>query len=123
MRPDRAEYVERIVGWLMPKDDPELATRARESTGLDGVYTGKSARIRWLVRLAYMRGCRRGASSAWQARQPIGFRGVSPSGLRLAEMVERVQAVLAEADADDAPFVDSERLRAALAPTSAEGGE
>lgn len=81
MRPDRAEYVERIVGWLMrSKDDPELAERARASTGLDGVYTGKSARIHWMVRLAYYRGCRRGASSAWEARQSVGMR-IQPIGL------------------------------------------
>ncbi len=75
MNPDKATYIERIVGWLMPdREDPALAEQARELTTLDGVYRGKSPRIRRLVRLAYLRGCRRGAGCAWSAAQPISLR-------------------------------------------------
>ena len=76
MRADRAEYVEKITRWLVdwrgtPK---EISEAARRSTGLDGVYRGKSPRIHRLVWLAYLRGVRRGASMAWEARQSVGPR-------------------------------------------------
>ena len=75
MNPKRTEYIERLTKWLMPdRKDPELAAQARESTGLGGVYTGESARIMRLVHLAYLRGVRRGASCAWEAKQKIVLR-------------------------------------------------
>lgn len=74
-RPERHYFIERITGWLMPdRNDPDLAVQARESTSLDGVYAGKSRRIHQLVRLAYLRGVRRGAAAAWEAQQPIVLR-------------------------------------------------
>jgi len=69
----KLEYVERLTSWLMPSD-PEMSVRARAMMTLDGVYTGKSQRIRQLIRLAYARGCRRGAACAWHARQPVTTR-------------------------------------------------
>lgn len=81
MRADREEYVEKITRWLVDWDkDPELSKRVRESTGLDGVYRGTSQRIRDLVKLAYLRGCRRGASCAWEAKQPISLRKAREEG-------------------------------------------
>lgn len=74
---ERLEYIERITRWLMPdRNDPALAADARASTTLDGVYGGKSPRIYRLISLAYLRGVRRGASVAWEARQPISLRDV-----------------------------------------------
>lgn len=71
----KAEYIEKITRWLMPdRDDPELAAEARAGTSLDGVYEGSSPRIHRLVRLAYLRGVRRGARAAFEARQPIALR-------------------------------------------------
>ncbi len=75
MNPDKATYIERVTAWLMPDQrDPDLATEAREGMSLDGVYSGSSARIHRLVRLAYLRGVRRGAGAAWEGMQPIGLR-------------------------------------------------
>lgn len=72
----RDAYVDKVTRWLMPdRKDPELAAAARERSTLDGVYNGKSARIRRLVRLAYLRGVRRGAGCAWEAQQPVHLRG------------------------------------------------
>lgn len=73
---DKAAYVERLTRWLMPDDDPELAAEARASMSLDGVYKGGSRRIMRMIRLAYLRGVRRGAAIAWNARQPVGLRTV-----------------------------------------------
>lgn len=71
----KAEYIERVTRWLMPdRDDPELAAAARERTTLDGVYGGTSQRIHGLVRLAYLRGVRRGAGCAWEAQRPVRLR-------------------------------------------------
>lgn len=72
------EYVERVVGWAVDATDahwPGLAAEARAGGGLSGVYTGKSARLHRLVRLAYLRGLRDGARYAWEARQPVALRG------------------------------------------------
>ena len=69
----RNEYIERVTGWLMPDDtDPELANDAR-ATG-EPLYTGSSERIARLVRRAYLRGIRRGASCAYEAMQPVTIR-------------------------------------------------
>jgi len=71
---DRDEFVERLTRWLMPRD-PGLAEQARACMGLDGVYNGTSARVHRMIRLAYARGCRRGAAAAWSAHQPVTLRG------------------------------------------------
>lgn len=76
---DRDEFVERVTGWLMPKDE-KLAAEARASVSMDGVYTGRSSRILRIARLAYARGVRRGASCAWSAQQPVTTRGNAPLG-------------------------------------------
>jgi hypothetical protein len=73
------EFIERATGWMidgMAKTyrDPELADEARERASLDGVYTGKSMRLHRMVRLAYLRGVRRGAYSVWEGQQPITLR-------------------------------------------------
>ena len=73
----KAEYVEKVIGWIIDASDrlyPGVAVTAREKSTLDGVYEGKSARLHRLVRLAYLRGCRRGATCAWEAQQPIVMR-------------------------------------------------
>ena len=76
---NRAEFVERATGWMvdgMAKTycDPKLAEEARARMGLDGVYTGKSMRLHRMVRLAYLRGVRRGAYSVWEGQQPVVLR-------------------------------------------------
>lgn len=72
---EKAAYVERLSAWLVDADRiGELSAAARASTGLDGVYEGRSQRLRLLVRLAYLRGVRRGVAIAWDAKQPIGLR-------------------------------------------------
>lgn len=76
---DRDTFVDRVTRWLMPKDET-LAAEACESMGLDGVYEGSSQRIQRLVRLAYARGCRRGASAAWASQQAVVLRATSPLG-------------------------------------------
>ena len=70
----KREYVDRIVGWLMPKRAPEMVELVGDITTLDGLYCGRSVRIRRLIRAAYLRGCRRGAGCAWSAAQPITLR-------------------------------------------------
>lgn len=77
MRPEKAEFVKRTTDWLMPKHDPELKERAEESTSLTGIYTGKSVRIHRMIRLAYARGCRKGAGAVWDGQQPLVLRGSS----------------------------------------------
>ena len=64
---DKDEYIERIVGWLMPVN-PELAKKARSGLGLDGVYRKKSDRIYRLMRPVYAHSRCRGATCAWNAR-------------------------------------------------------
>ncbi len=73
--PEREAFIEKITGWLVSfGKDEEFAREARRGTTLDGVYKGKSAKIHRLVRLAYMRGVRRGAGLAWDAKQKITTR-------------------------------------------------
>lgn len=66
----RDEFVARATRHLVPSDDAD----AHAAMTLDGVYDGESERIRRLVRIAYRRGVRRGAASAWSALQPIRTR-------------------------------------------------
>ena len=56
--PPRGDFIDRVSLGL---------PGASESSSLDGVYTGKSARISGLVRTAYRRGIRRGIGLAWDA--------------------------------------------------------
>jgi hypothetical protein len=73
MNKDRADFVERAVGWLIdssPNDD-EIRDAARARMTLDGLYSGKSRRIYRLIKIAYLRGARRGASAVWEGMQPI----------------------------------------------------
>lgn len=74
MRPEKAEYIKRVTDWLMPKNDPELKAQAEESLYVNGIYTGKSMRIHRMIRLAWARGCRKGASAAWDGQQPVALR-------------------------------------------------
>lgn len=67
---DRAVYIERVTGFLVPEDD----VRSREAMTLDGIYDGSSVRIMEMIRTAYRRGIRRGAAAAFSARQPITLR-------------------------------------------------
>jgi len=70
--PDRDAYVEKLTAWIVDADkDPELSRDARLTPSLDHLYHGKSQKIRRLIRVAYLRGVRRGAGMAWDARQPI----------------------------------------------------
>lgn len=62
----RDEFVSCCTDWLV-RGETDKST-------LDKLYTGKSKRIYKLVREAYMRGVRRGASCAWEAQQPIVLR-------------------------------------------------
>lgn len=73
---ERDAFVDRVTRWLMPRDEA-LAAESRTSMGLDGIYAGKSRRIRRMLRLAFARGCRRGASAAWAALQRVSTRGAS----------------------------------------------
>lgn len=74
------EFVERVTGWMVDGmantyRDPKLAEEARERMSLEDVYRGKSSRLYRMVRLAYLRGVRRGAYSVWEGQQPIVLRG------------------------------------------------
>jgi hypothetical protein len=76
----REEYIEAITRWLMPdQGDPEFAAEVRAKTGLDGVYKGKSWKTTRMVKLAFLRGVRRGAGLAWEARQPVVLRASETS--------------------------------------------
>lgn len=75
---EKEDYIAKTVGLLMPKDDEALAAEVGASLYLDGVYSGDSPRIARMVRVAYLRGVRRGAAAAWSARQPITTRDVVP---------------------------------------------
>lgn len=77
MNKDKDEYIDKLTDWLvcakhLHTDD--LIADAKAGTSLSGVYAGGSARIWRLVRLAYLRGVRRGASITWDAKQPITLR-------------------------------------------------
>ena len=74
MNKDKESYVARVTSWLMPKNDPELKAQAEESYYINGIYTGKSMRIHRMIRLAWARGCRKGASAAWDGQQPVKLR-------------------------------------------------
>ncbi len=68
------EFIERATGWMIDgvaRGDSALAEDARASVSLDGVYSGKSLRLHRMVRLAYLRGVRRGAYSVWEGQQPV----------------------------------------------------
>ncbi len=67
---DRSSFVERTTRFLVPEDDKA----ARASMHVDGLYDGSSQRIHELIRTAWRRGVRRGASAAWSSIQPIGLR-------------------------------------------------
>ena len=71
----REEYVNRVVGYVLPKD-PELAKEVLECRTLKGLYLGKSMRISRLLQIAYSRGVRAGASMAWSAAQPVTTRSL-----------------------------------------------
>jgi hypothetical protein len=136
----RNEYVERLTRWLMPdRDDPELAAQARERASLDGVYTGKSARIQRLIRLAYLRGVRRGAGCAWEAKQPFSLRDAaddatpSPKAVTIHNLSdEEIRSVieawvrtgeLMEADGEPISAYVCDRVRAEMAATRSKAGE
>ena len=75
----KEEFVERATHWMidgMAKTyrDPKLADEARERMSLEDVYRGKSMRLHRMVRLAYLRGVRRGAYSVWEGQQPVVLR-------------------------------------------------
>ena len=74
-RAARLAFIEKLTAWLMPdRHNPELAAEARERTSIDGIYTGRSVKIKRAVYLAHLRGIRRGVAIAWEARQPITLR-------------------------------------------------
>ena len=70
----RDEYINKVTDWAYSRESDEMKARILEAKRLDGVYTGKSKRIRDLVRLAYMRGVRAGAGMAWEAQQKMELR-------------------------------------------------
>lgn len=70
---DRNAYIERVTGYLIPKEDEN----SRAHTTLSGLYSGNSKRIHDLIARAYRRGIRRGASAAFSARQPITIRDLA----------------------------------------------
>lgn len=75
------EFVERVTHWLIDAADKnypseELATQVREKHDLSGVYDGDSKKIHRLVRLAYLRGVRRGAYCVWESKQKVYLREV-----------------------------------------------
>lgn len=72
----RDEFVARVTAHMVPVDDAD----AQKSMTLDGVYDGESERIRRLVQVAYRRGVRKGAASAWSALQPIRARQAERKG-------------------------------------------
>lgn len=74
MNKEKAAFVERATKWLMPNNDPVLRSEAEESNHLGGIYKGKSMRIHRMIRLAYLRGCRRGAGLVWDGKQPVRLR-------------------------------------------------
>ena len=75
MNTEKLAFVKRATDWLMPKDDPELKAQAEESYYINGIYTGKSMRIHRMIRLAWARGCRKGASAVWDGQQQVSLRG------------------------------------------------
>lgn len=72
-RAEKATYIDRVTRWLMPTE-PELLADVMRNISLSGLYTGRSRNIHRLILVAYCRGVRKGASSAWDARQPIVLR-------------------------------------------------
>jgi hypothetical protein len=71
MSAERDTYIDRVTRFLAPADDAD----SRAALTLDGIYSGTSPRIAAMIRTAYRRGVRRGASAAFSARQPISLRG------------------------------------------------
>ena len=70
---DKDRFVRRVTDYAMPRDDDRLA----EVHNLRRpIYSGKSARIRRMIDIAYARGVRRGAGMAWEAQQPISLRRI-----------------------------------------------
>lgn len=72
MNQEREDYIERVAGYLIPAEDKD----SRSSMTLDDLYSGSSARIYELIKRAYRRGVRRGASAAYSAAQQITVRSI-----------------------------------------------
>lgn len=70
----REEFVDRATKWLFGRMCEEDVKLVRERMGLDQLYNGKSKRIHRLIRIAYLRGARRGAAAVWEGMQPISIR-------------------------------------------------
>lgn len=83
---EKADFIKRATDWLMPKNDPELAEQAQESYYINGIYTGKSMRIHRMIRLAWARGVRKGASAVWDGQQPVTLRGSGVKSVDFSEM-------------------------------------
>ena len=69
----KSDYVERLTRHSFIGVDPSLVADAQEPN-LDGVYSGKSSRIRRLIRVAFLRGIRRGVGISWESQQPVAVR-------------------------------------------------
>ncbi len=102
----KPEYIKRVVGWILDdtRHAPVLREKAWQGRCLSGVYDGKSAKIRDLVTLAYLRGVYRGASCAWEAKQPVVLRATHPaaaSAEREGAWKAMVEALTFYADLDE----------------------
>ena len=120
---EKADYIERITRWLMPdRKDPEMAAQARERSTLDGVYTGKSAKIYRIMHLSWLRGVRKGATCAWEARQKVYLRGSQTTGRNLGQTTnleqtrEALEAILEAESPLEMLHIAEEALKATRRP-------
>jgi len=75
----KVEFVERFARLVIdcPSHGLGVAEEARRPGRLDGIYNGKSEKIRRFMRIAYLRGVRRGCELVWEGHQPVGLRSSS----------------------------------------------
>lgn len=73
---NRREYVDRVTSYVLPKEG-DLREAVLERRTLERLYLGTSAKIHRLIRIAWGRGVRAGASMAWSAMQPVTTRSMA----------------------------------------------
>lgn len=71
----RTDYVDYFARWGTERLSEEDKQAIRAKHGLDGIYKGRSLKIRQLLLIAYHRGIRAGVGRVWEAHQPIALRG------------------------------------------------
>lgn len=95
MDEDKLSFIDRVVGWLMRGENNAIQEMAKDSLHLDGVYKGKSMAIHRAVKVAYLRGARRGAGCAWESKQAVHVPG-SPVPLTTDELKSKLRKTFAE---------------------------